>query len=181
MAQLHHDTRKHCVDCLDLQQKVYACIWPAPAEDGMLVRALNLHPYLFDTRLIPERQDWDWTTMTIDWNLMPLFVTDWNDVYVEKDSDNFCIASLTPAGVRAKPNVPNRLETETLSLWLLRNRYALINRSSFLYSILFHARPLNDEWTALAKRTDAFAREVADPGGALRDYTILGHALVKKS
>jgi hypothetical protein len=180
MAHLHPDTLKHFVDCAHFPEKPYACIWPAPAEDGMLVRALNLHPYLFDTRLIPERQDWDWTTMTIDWNLMPLFVTDWNDVYVEKDSDNFCIASLTPAGVRAKPNVPNRLETETLSLWLLRNRYALINRSSFLYSILFHARPLNDEWTALVKRTDSFAREVADPGGALRDYTILGHALVTK-
>ena len=179
MRHLHSDTRHHFVDSDYFPDKPYACIWQGPAGDGILVRSLNLHPYLFDCSLIPENESI--AHLTIDWYLIPRFVTDWNDFYVEKDSDNFCIVSLTPATVRAKPAKSGRLDPEALSLWLLRNRYALLNRTSFLYPIVFHTRPLDAEWSELVRRTGEFALEVADPNGATRASTLLGHALLTQS
>ena len=179
MQCLHSDTKHHFVDCPYFPEKPYACIWPGPQGDGMLVRSLNLHPYVFDCRLIGEGDNI--ANLTIDWYLIPRFVTDWNDFYVEKDSDQFCIVGTTPAGLKAKPRKRNCLDAETLSIWLLRNRYALINRTSFLYPILFHSRPLTQEWETLKRHTGEFALDVVDPNRATRDFTLLGHSVSPQS
>jgi hypothetical protein len=179
MRHLHSDTKHHFVDCPYFPEKPYACLWPGPGGDGMLVRSLSLHPYVFDCRLIAEGDNI--ANLTIDWYLIPRFVTDWNDFYVEKDSDQFCIVGTTPAGLKAKPRKRNRPDAEALSVWLLRNRYALVNRTSFLYPIVFHSRPLNEEWEALKRHTGEFALEVADPSRAARDFTLFGHAVSRQS
>jgi hypothetical protein len=179
MQCLHSDTKHHFVDCPYFPEKPYACIWSGPQGDGMLVRSLNLHPYVFDCRLIGEGDNV--AHLTIDWYLIPRFVTDWNDFYVEKDSDQVCIIGTTPVGLKAKPRKRNCLDAETLSLWLLRNQYALINRTSFLYPILFHSRPLIQEWETLKRYTGEFALDVVDPNRATRDFTLLGHSVLAQS
>jgi hypothetical protein len=179
LPNLHQDLRNHFFDSIFFPEQPYACIWPAPNRDGMLVRSLNLHPYLFDSCLIPATERFDWRTMTIDWNVVPRYVNDWNELYIEKDSDNICILGMTAAGTRAKPNVQNRVDAEALGLWLLRHRYELINRISFLYPIVFHSEPLNRQWNDLIRRTGEFALQVVDPARGLRGLTLLGHALAK--
>ncbi len=181
MDNLHRDLRHHFVDSPCFPEQPYACVWPGPQGDGMLVRSLNLHPYLFDAQLIPEGVGFDPHTMTVDWSVLPRFLADWNDLYVEKDSDNFCVVGMTPAGILAKPQKDNRLDAEKLSFWLLRLRYEVINRNSFLYPIVFHGRPMNDEWTELIQRTGEFALQVVDPARTLRDFTLLGRAYCQVS
>src|SRR5262249_37784702 len=176
---LHSDLRHHYVDSAYFPEKPYACIWPAPSGKGMLVRSLNLHPLLFDCQLVPEGENI--AHLTIDWYLIPRFVTDWNDFYVEKDSENLCIIELSPSTLRAKPAKLGSPDAGALSLWLLRGRYALMNRASFLFPIMFHTRSLDKAWDELVRRTGEFALEVADPNGAARESTLLGHALLTRS
>ena len=172
---LHSDLRHHYVDSAYFPEKPYACIWPAPSGKGMLVRSLNLHPLLFDCQLVPEGENI--AHLTIDWYLIPRFVTDWNDFYVEKDSDKLCIIELSPSTLRAKPAKLGSPDAGALSLWLLRGRHALMNRASFLFPIMFHTGSLDKAWDELVRRTGEFALEVADPNGAARESTLLGHAL----
>lgn len=176
MAHLHRDLRHHFVDSQFFPTVPNVCVWPGPDGDGMLIRSLNLHPYLFDTRLLPEGRI-DWRTTTIDWSLIPRFVTDWNDLYVEKDSDHFCIVGMAPEDLISKPEQPNRLEEKELSLFILRHRHEMLNRCSFLYPIAFHARSLDVAWEALVAQTGTFARNVVDPGGTLRPYTLMGRMI----
>jgi hypothetical protein len=175
MRHLHADTLAHFADCPTFPEKPYACIWPGPGGDGMLVRALSLHPYLFDARPIAE--DDELANLTIDWALIPRFVADWNEFYVETDSDGFSVWGMGPQAVRAKPPHPNRLDPEKLSLWLLRNNYAFVNRASFAYPVRFHAGPLDAAWEALVRRTQEFALDVIDPNRALRHWTLFGYSL----
>jgi len=175
MRHLHQDSRDHFVESPRFPKKPYCCVWPGPDGDGMLVRAIGLHPYLFDCRLVAP--DADLENATIDHNLMPRFVTDFNEFYVETDSDNFNIYGLTPRSVRAKPGAANRLASEDLSLWLLRNHYSFLNRASFAYPIKFHTRPLSAPWDELVRKTQEFAISVIDPSRSLADWTRIGYAI----
>lgn len=174
LRHLHPDMCHHNAASDYFPEKPYACFWDGPDGDGMLVRSLSLHPYLFDTRLIPAGEDLH--NVTIDWALIPRFVTDWNSFYVETDLDNFCILGISSGRVRVKPGQLNRLDAEKLSLWLLRNDYAFLNRASFGYAIKLHSGPLNARWEELERRTRDFALDVIDPARSLRDWTMLGYA-----
>jgi hypothetical protein len=174
LRHLHPDTLQHDVASESFPEQPYACFWKGPNGDGMLLRSLNLHPYLFDCGLVPPGENLD--NVTIDWALMPRFVLDWNTFYVETDSDNFSIYGLSPLTVRAKPRRRNKIDAEVLSVWLLRNNYAFINRASFAYAIKFHVRPLNEDWAKLEKATREFALNVIDPNRSLREQTLLGYS-----
>lgn len=175
MRHLHSDFLAHFVDSSNFPQKPYCCAWRSPEGDGMLVRSLGFHPYLFDCRLVSE--DGDLENATIDHNLIPRFVFDLNSFYVETDSDNFSIYGLTPGTVSAKPHAPGCIGREQLSLWLLRNEYAFMNRASFAYPIRFHAQPMGGTWDELVRETQEFALDVIDPSRSLLDWTRIGYSI----
>lgn len=175
MRHLHQDFLDHFADSPRFPTKPYCCVWPGPDGEGMLVRSIGLHPYLFDCRLVGP--DADLVNATIDHNLMPRFVNDFNEFYVETDSDNFNIYGLTPRTVRAKPGAANRLTTEDFSLWLLRTEYSFLNRASFAYALKFHARPLDAAWDELIRQTQEFAIAAIDPSRSLLDWTRIGYAI----
>jgi len=175
MRHLHPDFCAHFVDSPNFPQKPYCCAWRGPEGDGMLVRSLGFHPYLFDCRLVPADGDLD--NATIDHNLIPRFASDLNSFYVETDSDDFSIYGLTPRTVRAKPDAPGRIVREQLSLWLLRNEYSFVNRAGFVYPIRFHAQPMSPAWDELMRETQEFALDVIDPSRSLLDWTRIGYAV----
>jgi hypothetical protein len=175
MRHLHGDILQHDVVSESFPEQPSLCLWKGPRGDGILVRSLNLHPYLFDCRLIPPGADLE--CGPIDWALVPRFVSDLNSFYVETDSDNFCIFGLTPSIVREYPAIRRGADAEALSVWLLKANYRFMNRASFAYAIKYHTKPLDDAWAKLEQTTREFALDVIDPGRAMREWTLLGYSL----
>jgi hypothetical protein len=153
-----------------------AFIWDAPSGDGLLARVLNMHPYLFDTRLITPSLDL--FNATLDWWLIPRAIVNWNNYYIVSDSDEFCVCGL----LREERNIAadNRFDPLTVALYLTDIGCPIINRNNLAYGLKFHSEELDDSWRELERETQMLASDVLDPGRLLKPVIAAGRDSVHR-
>lgn len=164
MQHLHFDVRAHWVDSPHYPRRPYMCVWSGPDGDGMLIRPFNLHPYLFDCRALSGKM----MAMVIDWNFIPNWLENFNELWVETDSDGFNIWGLSPTHVREMDEQPNSFSHRKVALWLVANNHHIINRVLSTYALRYHACALTPAWDALIAKSRGIAWYFADTSFVIR-------------
>jgi len=159
LPHLHADVLAHRLDSPNYPQRPYMGLWDGPDGDGMLIRCLNIHPYLFDCRDIGP----DVAPSIIDWDLVPQHLTNPNALHVETDSDSFNIWGISSLHDVECPARPNRFSPQRLAHWMLKNGYPLVNRLLASYPLCYHYRDLTPRWAELAVRSREEFATAADP------------------
>jgi hypothetical protein len=149
----------------------YACLWDGPADDGFLIRMLNMHPVLFDAKLATP--DVDLFNATLDWWIIPRALRDLNSYYLITDSDEFCICALVPES-RTQPLSGRKFEPTELATYLVETNCPYLNRNNLLYGIKFHTGELNQSWERLEKESYEAILDVIDPAKLLKPLLIAG-------
>ena len=165
LRHLHVNTSQYDVRSNLYPRQSSVCLWGAPNGDGFLVRALCMHPYLFDTRLVTP--GFDLHNCTLDWLLIPRALQDPNGYYVVTDSDELCVCGLQPEGaVEAPPG--NGFDAGKVAHYLIEEGFPYLNRNHLLYGVKFHVGDIDDSWVKLERESFETALDVIDPGRALR-------------
>ena len=142
-----------------------------PRWDGMLARVLNMHPYLFDTRLVTSTLDL--FNATLDWWMIPRSIRNPNSYYVITDSDEFCVCGLLPKNLEG-PLVTRKFDPTVLALYLIETSCPYVNRNNLLYALKFHSQDLDESWVRLEQESQDAALAVIDPTRLLKPFIMEG-------
>jgi hypothetical protein len=165
LRHLHVITSQYDVRSNLYPRQASVCLWGVPNGDGFLVRALCMHPYLFDTRLVTP--GFDLHNCTLDWSLIPRALQDPNGYYVVTDSDQLCVCGLQPEGAVETPP-RNSFDAGKVARYLIETGCPYLNRNHLLYGVKFHVGDIDDSWVKLERDSYETALDVIDPGRALR-------------
>jgi hypothetical protein len=171
LRNLHNVLAHQKVQSQFYPQQPNACVWDAPSGDGMLARVLNMHPYLFDTRLVTSTLDL--FNATLDWWMIPRSIRNPNSYYVITDSDEFCVCGLLPKNSEG-PLVTRKFDPTVLALYLTETGCPYVNRNNLLYALKFHTQDLDDSWVRLEQESQDAALAVIDPTRLLKPFILEG-------
>jgi len=170
---LHPILSQHSVCSTDYPMQPHVCLWGGPDDDGFLIRVLNMHPILFDTKLATP--DVDLFNATLDWWIIPRALRDLSSYYVITDSDEFCICTLVPES-RAQPLSGKKFDPTRLATYLIETNCPYLNKNNLLYGIKFHTAELNESWERLEKESYEAILDVIDAARLLKPLIMAGLA-----
>ena len=175
---LHPILSQQRVSSSDYPVQPGGCLWDGPADDGFLIRVLNMHPVLFDAKLATP--DVDLFNATLDWWIIPRALRDLNSYYVITDSDEFCACTLVPES-RTPPLSGRKFEPTVLATYLVEANCPYLNRNNLLYGVKFHTADLTEAWERLEKESYEAILEVIDPTKLLKPFFMAGASQLSRS
>lgn len=175
---LHPILSQQRVSSSDYPVQPGGCLWDGPADDGFLIRVLNMHPVLFDAKLATP--DVDLFNATLDWWIIPRALRDVNSYYAITDSDEFCACTLVPEN-RTPPLSGRKFEPKVLATYLVELGCPYLNRNNLLYGVKFHTGDLNEPWQRLEKESYETILEIIDPAKLLKPLIVSAAAKRSRS
>jgi hypothetical protein len=157
MENFHPEVARYYFDSPYFTSWPLVCLWQV-GNEGVLDRSFHLHPLVLDMancRLEAlSTLDYD----TIDGAFVAHGFPDWKKIYVEGDSDNMLVFSLSSIEDCAEPVRQNKSSAKLLRQTAYLFNVNALHRSFFKQAIRLHVGDLNDRWTEFEESTAVLSR-----------------------
>jgi hypothetical protein len=162
LASMHSETKTYEWDAPYFHRNPAAAWWQVPGEDGIVVHCLSWAPLLFDFTAVPKHDTSVFDDWTFDGDYIYTNLGSTKRIHLVLDSDEIFMASWAPLADRPHDLNPKRLlQTKFLGSFLKGQRFNAafyggvfdpLKQSIFFQAVRWHARPLNEKWTAVEHR-----------------------------
>jgi hypothetical protein len=159
---LHPEMRRFFFDSSNFSAVPATCFWRLGAK-GFLGRCFYLHPLMIDFSRIGSLEILK--TQPIDGCFLGRGLARWDDIYVEEDSDNIYLCTLTPreAFYSFSRTRPPSVEALRRFAYCQPDFVEALHRAFFAKAIKMHVGDLDDEWSRLEEETAKIAAAVLRP------------------
>lgn len=126
--------------------------WNVPGQRGLLIRAFHLHPLMVNFSDRQERASFN-KNDTIDANFIKRNFLDINKIYLERDSDNMILYSMTNAKDRIELGLITQ-QNDKLKAIINISQSQLVNALQKIYfynAYMLHCDELGKEWFLIEK------------------------------
>ena len=138
-----------------------AAWWRVPGEDGIVLHSLSWAPLLLDYSAVDDHDTSTFDQWTLDGDYLFNNAKDIKQIHVVQDSDELFIASWGPLAERPLRKTRFPFDRFWAGHFFRQSFYSgffdPLKRKIFFLPVRWHAKPLNDRWTAVEERA---AREL---------------------
>jgi hypothetical protein len=160
LRYLHPEARRYFVSSLNFSTFPTICCWELGPQKGLLVRCFHLHPLMVDVTRIGSLDALK--EESIDGTLLGSSLTEWSDVYVETDSDNIHVCTLTPANAFYSESLFRPFCVDDLRAMAYGPMVNGLHRHFFKQALKLHVDDLDESWNAAEASTQWIADAVQE-------------------
>lgn len=166
MRHLHPEAQRYRWEHPYFSEHPVVCLWSVPGESGCLVRAFHLHPIMVSMKAAQDFSVLE--NSTVDGEFLGRNIVDWDNIYIETDSDHFTLFSLTSEKDRIWRLIPSRADMKKMGDMAYAAMVDHLHRNYFSKAIKLHIDDLNDSWAKVEEETWRLVYPVLNAPAAMR-------------
>lgn len=160
LNHMHPEMASYIVDRENFSPTPNYLMWHMKKEKCLIVRALHQHPLLVD--LTGAQHFASLAENTIDGDFLGQFIDDWGLIEVVQDSDQVCVASLTPGTERLVDYPPNRADPDVVKHWCYSSVMTPLHRFLVSMPVVIHAGDIPDDHRDVTRESRLFIDRALD-------------------